>query len=111
MMAATHIRPMARDDRLAVACATVTALAVTRERGTPRGPANPNSGTTRAPDLGCTSERIYALDCSAMVYWMGYYGGLRFSVDELLANTVYLADSTHWNDAFTATGADNYDEL
>ena len=81
------------------------------ERGTPRGPANPNSGTTCAPDPGCTSEQIYALDCSAMVYWMGYYGGLRFSVDELLANTVYLADSSHWNDAFTATGADNYDEL
>lgn len=81
------------------------------ERTTPRGPANPNSGTTCAPDPGCTTEQIYALDCSAMVYWVAWFAGLRFSVDENNANTTYLADTTHWNDAFIATGSDNYDEL
>jgi uncharacterized protein (TIGR02145 family) len=80
-------------------------------RTRPVDPLAPNSETTCAPDPGCTDKLIYALDCSAMTYWIAYHAGLRFSVNEGSAGSGYLSNPQNWNNALTAAGSDNYDAL
>ena len=80
-------------------------------RTRPVAPLEPNASTSCAPDQGCADQQVYGLDCSGMVYWMAYFAGLRFSVNEFGANATYFGTPANWTTAMTAPGADNYDEL
>ncbi|MBL7955959.1 MAG: hypothetical protein JNJ91_13055 [Flavobacteriales bacterium] len=84
---------------------------VYRQRTRPRGPLDPSAGTTCPPDPGCRVDKIWALDCSAMVYWIAANAGLKFSVNEGYAGSSFLSNPQNWTTAMTAPGSHNYSAL
>lgn len=76
----------------------------------PRG-GNDSTQTTCVPDLGCVSDSIYGLDCSALVYWISYNAGLRFEFNERNTPSGFFGDPVNWTNAMTLPGSDNYNKL